>query len=114
MHKPTEYNLRIEERYSPLDELWELLVSIPPGRCVSYGELGRALPHPASGYMVGRWMAQCPDGLPWWRVVGKDGHLPIHKRDPQAAVEQHRRLEEEGVSLVEGSVDMAIFAWKPE
>lgn len=80
---------------------------------MSYGDLGRALHHPASGYMVGRWMAQCPDDLPWWRVVAKDGRLPIHKRDPYAAEEQRRFLEIEGVSFDESCVNMTRHSWLP-
>ena len=96
-----------------LTELWDLVRSIPPGRCTSYGALGQALHHPASGYMVGRWMAQCPSDIPWWRVVSKQGGLPVWKKDPAAATEQQTRLEEEGVAFVDGHVDMENCRWEP-
>ena len=83
------------------------------GRCASYGDLGSALDHPASGYMVGRWMAQCPEDIPWWRVVAKDGRLPLHKRDPRLAAEQRRRLEEEGVEFEDDNVRMGRFGHAP-
>lgn len=82
-----------------LEELWQLVRDIPRGKVCSYGDLGRALHHPATGFMVGRWMAQCPEDVPWWRVVAKDGRLPINRRDPLMASEQARRLESEGVAL---------------
>ncbi len=99
---------------SPLAELWALVAGIPRGRCASYGALGRGLRNPASGYLVGRWMAQCPQGLPWWRVVAKDGRLPIHKRDPRWAQEQCERLEQEGIGFIEGRVNMEAHGWEPE
>lgn len=97
--------------HSGLDELWDLVRAIPAGKCASYGDLGRMLHNPASGFMVGRWMAQAPPDLPWWRVVAKDGRLPIHKRDPRLAEEQRLKLEREGVEIGE-RIDMERFGWR--
>jgi methylated-DNA-protein-cysteine methyltransferase related protein len=91
------------------EELWDAIRSIPAGRVVSYGNLGRSLSSPASGYFVGRWMAKCPEGLPWWRVVAKDGRLPVWKKNPDLERLQIQHLEAEGVKVVEGKVDMAEF-----
>lgn len=96
-----------------METLWDLVASIPKGKCVSYGALGRALPNPASGYFVGRWMAGCPAHLPWHRVVAKDGRLPVHKRDPRMADEQMRRLKDEGVAFRGDAVDMDACGWEP-
>lgn len=96
------------------EELWDLIAKIPPGRVVSYGELGRALHNPASGYMVGRAMAGCPPDLPWWRVVGKTGQLPIHKRDPHLAREQRQRLLDEGVDFADNIIEMDRYGWVPD
>lgn len=98
---------------SALEELWTLIRSIPRGQCTTYGGLGRALRNPASGYLVGRWMAQCPDDVPWWRVVAKDGRLPIHKRDPAAARVQQELLGDEGIAVANGTVDMDRYRWDP-
>ena len=90
-----------------LDDLWDLVRSIPPGRVATYGQLGRAMPHPATGRMVGRWMANCPNGIPWWRVVNARGDLPISKRDHTLAALQEELLEFEGVRLRNGRVQLA-------
>lgn len=96
-----------------LDVLWELIRSIPPGKCASYGDVGRALPNPASGFQVGRWMAQCPDDVPWWRVVSKQGRFPITRRHPVLGIEQREMLEKEGVEFDGEAVDMAASGWNP-
>ena len=70
--------------------------------------------HPSSGYMVGRWMAQCPDGLPWWRVVGKNGEMRTASRDPQLAEIQRKLLRREGVRMIDDAVDMAAHRHEPE
>lgn len=95
------------------DELWKVVSAIPRGTCASYGDVGRALTNPTSGYQVGRWMASCPEDVPWWRVVAKDGHLPVGKKDPVSENEQTRLLEAEGVSFVEGRVDMERHRYVP-
>ncbi len=59
--------------------------------------------------MVGRWMAGCPGTVPWWRVIAKDGRLPLGKRSPELAADQQRRLEEEGVKIEGDLVSKAAF-----
>lgn len=79
----------------------------------SYGDVGRALKHPMTGYQVGRIIARCPEGVPWWRVVAKDGRLPIGKRDPRLQKEQCELLAEEGVEVTDGAVDMSRYGTAP-
>lgn len=90
------------------------MAQIPYGLCVGYGTLGQALSHPVSGLIVGRWMRHCPADLPWWRVVGGDGRLPIAQRDPGLAHEQRARLISEGVRFDGDVIDMREFGWTPE
>jgi methylated-DNA-protein-cysteine methyltransferase-like protein len=90
-------------------DLARIVKAIPRGKVMSYGEVGRLLRHPASGFMVGRWMASVPDGVPWWRVVAKTGALPVGKRNPNLRTEQEDRLRAEGVPfLADGVVDMSV------
>ncbi|HVF11126.1 MAG TPA: MGMT family protein [Abditibacteriaceae bacterium] len=76
-----------------------IVSAIPSGRVMSYGVVGARCQPPISGYICGRIMIRSHAETPWWRVVGKDGALPIVKRNPQLAEEQRRRLESEGVSF---------------
>lgn len=96
------------------EELWELVRAIPRGRVSNYGALGAALRHPASGLFVGRWLAFCSEGVPWWRVVAKDGGLPISKRDPVLGLRQREILIDEGATFVGDRVDMARCGWEPD
>jgi len=98
--------IKTDLRSEILNELWGLVKSIPRGKVASYGELGRALSRPSSGYMVGRWMAVAPKGLPWWRVVGKNGEMRTESRDPELAKMQRDHLAKEKVRIVDGAVDM--------
>ena len=96
-----------------LDELWKIVRAIPKGKVASYGDVGQALSSPASGFQVGRWMARCPEGVPWWRVVSKQGRFPVGKIDPRLEMEQGDLLEREGVEIESDTVDMSRFGFVP-
>lgn len=99
---------------SRLDELALLVHQIPRGRCAAYGDVGRALRNPVSGYLAGKWMAMLGDRhgeVPWWRVVKKDGAIAIFDRSPEYGILQRRRLEQEGTPFVGDRVDMAKAGW---
>ncbi len=91
-------------------ELLERVRQIPHGRVTNYGALGRDLSRPVSGVIVGRWLNGIPEDVPWWRVVGRGGRLPIWKKDPSLEALQAARLAEEGVEVVDRVVDARFFA----
>ena len=96
------------------DELLDGVRAIPTGRVSNYGALGAALSRPVSGVIVGRWLQSIPEGVPWWRVVGRDGRLPIWKRDPSLESLQAARLREEGVEIEDGVVPVRYFVERTE
>lgn len=85
--------------------------AIPKGRVTSYGALGKCANPPISGYVCGRILGNVPADVPWWRVVGKDGQLPIRKRHPDLEKRQKTLLKAEGVSWDEkGRIESRLFA----
>ncbi len=97
-----------------LRQLAMLVSQIPFGRCASYGDLGKALPNPVSGFLAGKWMASLESGaeeVPWWRVVKKDGTIALFDRDPLLGCEQRFKLEAEGVPISRSQVDMSAVRW---
>ncbi len=85
------------DRDARIAELIEVCSRIPYGSVVSYGAVGQCMTNHPSGLVVGRWMANFGDQLPWWRVVGAKGDLLVGRRDPSLAITQRRMLESEGV-----------------
>lgn len=101
------------DTFSPqLKSLWKVVRSIPKGRVMSYGAVGKSLKNPCSGFLVGRWMHSCPPDVPWWRVVNAKGHLPIGKKSPELAIEQRRLLEKEKVKFDDDTIAPSTF-WLP-
>jgi methylated-DNA-protein-cysteine methyltransferase-like protein len=63
--------------------------------------------------MVGAAMRIAPDDVPWHRVVGAGGTLPIGKISPEMLLRQRALLELEGVRFLSGNrVDMAAHQWR--
>ena len=91
------------------DQVRQLVRSVARGRVISYGALGARCQPPISGYVCGRVMGQLMEDVPWWRVVGKSGELPISKRSPDQAVRQRALLESEGVRFRENAVERQFF-----
>ncbi len=92
---------------SNAQRVYALVRQIPRGKVISYGQAARACP-PLTPRQVGQIMAHAlDDDIPWWRVVGSDGSLRIHKRDPMLAQLQKSLLQQEGVPFTpDGRVPM--------
>ena len=94
--------------YSFSTQVYEIVGKIPFGKVLSYGDIARILGNPRAARQVGWAMRNCPDGLPWQRVVMADGTITV------GSFAQMRKalLIEEGVSfLPDGRVDMKNCRW---
>ena len=93
------------------EEIYRVLEQIPKGRVVSYGQIARMLGRPRAAREVGWAMRNCPEHLPWQRVVMSDGSIAAGDyADMRKAL-----LTDEGVGfLPNGNVDMKKYQWQPE
>ncbi|HEY1968587.1 MAG TPA: MGMT family protein [Pseudonocardia sp.] len=80
------------------DRVREVIMTIPVGSTMSYGEVA-ALAGVPSARQVGRLLAEDGQDLPWHRVHRADGSFAPHIADEQSA-----RLRAEGVTVVNGRV----------
>ena len=53
-------------------------------------------------------MANCPDDVPWQRVINSQGKIS----ERAGAERQRQLLEEEGIVFVKDKVDMKKYGWK--
>ena len=90
-------------------QVYDVVAEIPYGKVVSYGQIARMLGRPRAAREVGWAMSNCPEELPWQRVVKADGSITggVHAQIRKAL------LVEEGVGLLpDGRVDMEIYRWE--
>lgn len=67
-----------------------VLLGTGPGDLLTYGEVAAEAGFPGAARAVGNLLAGS-EGLPWWRVVTRDGRLVPHHQ-----AEHARRLRAEG------------------
>ncbi len=95
--------------------VWNVVAVIPAGCVVSYGQVAELAGLNGGARRVGGALAKAPDrgSLPWHRIIKADGKIamPVGSAGRQ---EQIRRLEYEGVVVVNGRVDMQKFQWQPD
>lgn len=93
--------------------VYEILRNVPRGKVTTYGDIARLLGSPRSARQVGWALHANPQPFvnPCHRVVFKDGSLSpafaFGGADVQAIL-----LEDEGVRVENGKVDMSIYRWE--
>ena len=96
-------------------EVWYLLSRIPRGRVVTYGQLADMAGARGYARVVGNILKQLPAGteLPWHRVINSKGQLSF---PPESARyhEQKKRLEAEGVRILNGKINFSVYCWQGE
>ena len=91
------------------EQVYALVAQIPPGKVAAYGQIARALGRPRAAREVGWAMSQCPEDLPWQRVVMADGSVAAGGHGDM----RRSRLEAEGVLFkADGRVDMKACGWE--
>ena len=111
---PKEFNQKV----------WEIVRKIPRGKVTSYGRIAAMIATPdvmtlkeyegVGARWVGSAMAQCPDDVPWQRVINSQGKISIRKNSDGHLL-QKKLLEEEGIEFdKKDRVDLARYEWKPK
>ena len=101
-------------------QVYGIVRQIPVGRAMTYGQIAAVIPPPAgvdpatyarlSPRWVGTAMAQCPDGIPWQRVINSQGK--VSPRPGFGPTVQRKLLEQEGVAFDEHDrVDLKKYGW---
>ena len=100
----------------PAEAVYDFVRTVPSGRVVTYGQVAAMIEGVSlTARQVGGIMGAGPPDVPWQRVVGAGGHLPIGKRSPLLKSRQHELLKAEGVAFhPNGCVDMTRFQWRDE
>ena len=99
-------------------QVWEITRRIPVGKVASYGQIAKMIPPPngveIEAYVafaprwVGGAMANCPDDVPWQRVINSQGKIS----ERAGAERQRLLLEEEGIEFdAKGRVDLKKYGW---
>ncbi len=100
------------------EQVWNLVRQIPYGKVATYGQIAKMIPPPhgveleAYAAFAPRWvggaMANCPDDVPWQRVINSQGRIS----ERPGAEKQRQLLEQEGVEFdAQDKIDLKKFGW---
>jgi len=99
-------------------QVWELVRQVPYGKVVTYGQIAKMLPPPqgveieAYAAFGPRWvggaMANCPDDVPWQRVINSQGKI---SQRPGAQRQKELLLEEGVVFNEKERIDLKKYGW---
>ena len=96
-----------------IQNVWQVVEGIPRGHVLTYGEVARLAGMSRAARRVGQAMRKAPRGrkLPWHRVVNAQGRISF-PADSAGYLRQKRRLEEEGVVFVKGSINLEQYGYQ--
>ena len=98
--------------------VYAVIRKVPAGRIVTYGQVADLVSGlSVTARQVGAALRFAPSDVPWQRVIGAGGRLPIAKRSPELSALQQQLLKSEGVAFVAGStdrIDILTARWIPE
>lgn len=94
------------------ERVWSIVHGIPRGKVMSYGAVAKLAGLPRGARLIGRILAQLPEGsaLPWHRVVNSRGEISFPAGSAQFR-EQRERLLQEGIVFRNDKIDVKKFGW---
>ena len=99
------------------EKIYRMVLRIPHGRVMTYGQIARLLDDRFSPRLVGWAMHATPhDGrdIPWHRVINSRGSISTGRLITHEPDLQRLMLEAEGVIFsATGRCDLAVFQWSP-
>ena len=94
--------------------VYELVLRIPRGRVMTYGQIATLLASRLSPRAVGWAMHGCPAGVPWHRVVNATGGTSTDRLPDMPPGLQRALLEAEGIAFrPNGTVELTRYRWNP-
>ena len=97
------------------DAVYELLLKIPRGRVMTYGQIATILDTPRAARAVGYAMRASgrEDDVPWQRVINGQGRISA-RTEVERPMLQRVLLEAEGIEFDEtDACDLARYRWEP-
>jgi len=95
------------------EAVYRVVVLIPRGRVMTYGQIAAILGAPRAARAVGYAMRACPENIPWQRVINGKGQISARSQ-VERPVLQKLMLETEGVKFDKmDTCNLEKLRWEP-
>jgi methylated-DNA-protein-cysteine methyltransferase related protein len=89
--------------------IYEIVRQTPRGKVTTYGDVAQRVGEGCDARLVGYALANCPDDVPWQRVINAQGKISLQG---DSAAKQRMRLEAEGIAFDQrGRIDLQTYRW---
>jgi methylated-DNA-protein-cysteine methyltransferase related protein len=89
--------------------IYEVVRRTPCGQVTTYGDVAQRVGEGCDARLVGYALANCPDDVPWQRVINAQGKISL---SGDGAAKQRMRLEAEGLAFdSRGRIDLQRYRW---
>ena len=89
--------------------VYDVVRQVPRGKVTTYGDVAQLVGQGCDARLVGYAMANCPDDIPWQRVINSQGKISLQG---ESAAKQRMRLEAEGIAFDQrGKIDLKRYRW---
>ena len=117
-NRQDKVGLRASAKYEQtFEKIYRLVLRIPRGRVMTYGQIARLLEDRYSPRLIGWAMHATPQderNIPWHRVINSRGGISTGRVTIQEPQLQRWMLEAEGVVFDErGNCDLSVYQWSP-
>ncbi len=87
---------------------------IPYGKVATYGQVAKLAGLPKHARMVGRVLKYLDNeqAIPWHRVINAQGRFSVVELNAQGMNKQQQLLLQEGVTVIEGRVNLKQYQWQ--
>lgn len=94
-------------------QILEVIALIPYGKVASYGQIAKLAGLPKHARLVGYVLKHLDNDskIPWYRVINAQGKISVTRINDQGENIQQSLLEQEGVYLLNGKVNLKVFSW---
>ena len=94
------------------NSIYRIVMTIPKGRVATYGQIAALAGQPRGARAVGNALHINPDpkNIPCFRVVNSKGELSGAFAFGGLEWQRHY-LEEDGIEVVNGKVDLSVYQW---
>lgn len=96
-------------------QILEVIALIPYGKVATYGQIAKLAGLPKHARLVGYVLKHLDKSseIPWYRVINSQGKISVTRINQQGENVQQSLLEQEGIYLLNGKVNLEIFGWQP-
>ena len=96
-------------------QILEVIALIPYGKVATYGQIAKLAGLPKHARLVGYVLKHLDKNseIPWYRVINSQGKISVIRIDENGSNIQQSLLEQEGIYLLNGKVNLEIFGWQP-